>query len=413
MDAAPVISRGHNVAVFVPPVPEALAPVIAAASRRPLLILAPNADLAVRLAEHAAAGAFPVTGLERARLRLLSRPPDAVSAAVEDALELLRRSALHPERCGLLVIAWPELLDQEQLAALEAVMAEVDREAQRIIVTARPGREVEDLIERYAFKAMTYGFPPVEAPPGWAPLAPVGPARYVLSHPGRMAETRRRVLDALHPARDEDLLVISCPPTREAAEVAAHQAGAAGPVVVAEPFQLDWLRTLFRPLTPLPLPVASAHERKVASLRERLTRAVESGDLSRELLILGPLLERHDAVELAAAALKLAEGSPSGTPEPAPAPEGVAVYARLWVGIGKKDGVKPGDLVAALANEAKVPAASIGKIDVRDLFTLLELRAENAEQAVRGLTGITLRGRRLVARLDRGPGAAGRPPRRG
>lgn len=418
MDAAPVIARGHNVAVFIPPVTEAFVPVFEAVNRRPLLILAPDRDLAVRLASLAGEAGFAVSGLERACRRLGdANAPGIVASSVDDALELLERSALHPERFRALVLAWPELLDHESLAALEAVMAEADRECQRVIATAAPGPDLDGLIERYAFKAMTYGFPPVEPPEGWSPPRPSGRARYVLAHPSQFAETRRRILDALNPERDEDLLIITCPASRNDAEAAALRAPDAGPVVVAEPYQIGWLRSLFSPLVALPLPgLPHSTGRKVAGLRARLARTAEREDLTRELLVLAPLLERFDSAVLAAAALRMTEltgqiqpGSPDAPAEAA----GVPVYTRLWVGIGRKDGARPGDLVAALANDVKVPASCIGKIDVRELFTLLEIKVEHAEQAVKGLTGLTLRGRRLVARLDRGPLAGSRAPRRG
>ena len=132
-----------------------------------------------------------------------------------------------------------------------------------------------------------------------------------------------------------------------------------------------------------------------------------------------PLLERFDPALLAAAALRLAGGmgQPVGggiaaAPDAAARPD-VPSYAKIWVGVGRKDGAKPGDLVAVLAKEAKVPADAIGKIEMRDLFCLVEVRPEQAPLAVRGLTGLVLRGRRLVARVDRGPGPGpGRPPRR-
>ncbi len=92
---------------------------------------------------------------------------------------------------------------------------------------------------------------------------------------------------------------------------------------------------------------------------------------------------------------------------------GVPSFAKVWVGVGKKDNVKPGDLVGAIVNEVKVSADALGKIDVRDLFCLVEVRAEQAEKVAQGLTGVNLRGRRLTARVDRGPGPGPhRPPRR-
>jgi hypothetical protein len=44
---------------------------------------------------------------------------------------------------------------------------------------------------------------------------------------------------------------------------------------------------------------------------------------------------------------------------------------------------------------------AIGRIDVRETFSLVEVTAGTADRAVRGLTGTTIRGRRVVARLER------------
>jgi ATP-dependent RNA helicase DeaD len=63
--------------------------------------------------------------------------------------------------------------------------------------------------------------------------------------------------------------------------------------------------------------------------------------------------------------------------------------------------VRAGDLVGALVNEAGLPRNAIGRIDLRDGFTLIEIRADEAERAQRGLTGISLRGKRVSARPER------------
>ncbi len=414
MDAVPVIARGHNVAVFVPPVPDAAVPLVHAVARRPLLVLSADADAAVRLAEATGPQVFPVTGLERARRRL-APAPQTVAVGVEDALALMERSALRPAAFPSVLLAWPEQFHAAALAALEAIMTDADREAQRIVVTGAPGPALERLIERYAFKAMTYGFPPTERSEGWQPPAPLGAARYVIGRPVQLADLRRRILDHLQPDDDASVVTAPCPASREEARALAERAGGDGPVLVLAPEQLGWARELFRPLVPLPVGAAirGRLERRADALREQLARMVTEDDLTRELLLLGPLLERFDAAELAAAALRLV--AEPARAAPATPPADVPAYTRLWVGCGRKDGARPADLVAALANEGRVPAAAIGRIELRDLFALVEIRAEHAEQAVRGLTGSTIRGRRIVARVDRGPGgrratSPGSPP---
>jgi ATP-dependent RNA helicase DeaD len=87
----------------------------------------------------------------------------------------------------------------------------------------------------------------------------------------------------------------------------------------------------------------------------------------------------------------------------------VPAWAKVWVGVGRKDNVKPGDVVGAIVGETKLGGDRIGKIDIRELYTLVEIRAEDAERVASALTGANLRGRRLTARIDRGPGTSGRP----
>ncbi len=411
MDAVPVIARGHNVAVVLPPVTEALLPHLHAVTRRPAFVLAADADRAAEIADQAP-GAFAVTGFERARKRLETAPPGVVCAGVADALTLLRRSALRPASFACVVLAWPDQFDAAGITALEAVMAECDRDAQRLVLVAAAGSVADGLVERYAFKAMTYGFPPAEKASGAPAAAPVGPARYVVARPSQLAETRRRVLDALNPDDDSTLVVAPCPASRAAAAELVERAAGGSLVVLAQAHQLAWLRTLFAPLSPLPLPTAAAElEQRADALRARLAKVAESEDLDRELFLVGPLLERFDAAVLAAAALRLmdAAGAPN-RPVAAPAAPVMAGVAKVWVGIGRKDNVRPGDLVGALVNEAHVAADALGKIEVRELFSLVEVRADLAEQAAKGLSGATVRGRRLSARIDRGPGA--KPPRR-
>src|SRR5205809_2363873 len=85
--------------------------------------------------------------------------------------------------------------------------------------------------------------------------------------------------------------------------------------------------------------------------------------------------------EIAAAAVKLARGDqPLGVVEPAPerepAPPGEDGMVRLFIDAGRTNGIGPGDIVGAIANEADVPGTAIGAIDIYDRFTFLEVPAE-------------------------------------
>jgi ATP-dependent RNA helicase DeaD len=91
-------------------------------------------------------------------------------------------------------------------------------------------------------------------------------------------------------------------------------------------------------------------------------------------------------------------------------------WVRLFVGVGEKDGVGPGDLLGAISGEASLEGSKVGKIEIRDTFSLVEVLPPVAEKIIRGLNGTTIRGRAVRVDHDRGSprgrGGAGPKPRR-
>jgi len=84
---------------------------------------------------------------------------------------------------------------------------------------------------------------------------------------------------------------------------------------------------------------------------------------------------------------------------PLPAPS--AAWVRVFVNVGKKDRASAKDLVGALIREVGLAKAEIGPIDVRDTFSVVDVAPGVAERVLRQLPGVTIRGRRAQARLDR------------
>jgi len=76
--------------------------------------------------------------------------------------------------------------------------------------------------------------------------------------------------------------------------------------------------------------------------------------------------------------------------------------SKVFVGVGKRDGATPNDLVAVLTREVRVPREKIGRIELRDAYSLVELPAQEAERIASALNGATIRRKRVVARIDRG-----------
>ena len=74
---------------------------------------------------------------------------------------------------------------------------------------------------------------------------------------------------------------------------------------------------------------------------------------------------------------------------------------RVYVGAGRKAGIRPGDLVGAIANEARIDSRSIGAIEVADRFSLVEVPEEMADQIIDALRNTTIKGKRVSVRRDR------------
>ena len=71
--------------------------------------------------------------------------------------------------------------------------------------------------------------------------------------------------------------------------------------------------------------------------------------------------------------------------------------AKVWVSIGKKDGVTPADLVGALTKEVRVDRTAIGRVELRDGFCLIELPAGDADRIAQALSGKMIRKVRVTA----------------
>jgi ATP-dependent RNA helicase DeaD len=194
----------------------------------------------------------------------------------------------------------------------------------------------------------------------------------------------------------------------------------------------------------LPSPAEIAVRRR-AAFREDVLSILESGQLDPFLGLVEEMAGTHDPAELAAAAFKLAaqarEAARPGhasawaprpeaerelhAPEPAaaapsPRPAGRRTgrreqreVARLLLRVGRREGVRPADLVGAVANEANVPGEDIGDIDIYETFSFVEVPAELAEAVLTALNLTTVRGRSPRATIA-GPEELGaeRPERR-
>jgi ATP-dependent RNA helicase DeaD len=75
--------------------------------------------------------------------------------------------------------------------------------------------------------------------------------------------------------------------------------------------------------------------------------------------------------------------------------------ASLYVSVGREGGIRPSDLVGAIANELDLSARAIGSIQIGPHFSLVEVPEEIADDIVAGMRGATIKGKRVTIRRDR------------
>ncbi len=174
----------------------------------------------------------------------------------------------------------------------------------------------------------------------------------------------------------------------------------------------------------------TAHDVRAKQLevtRVALREAVLGGDLDGYRVIVESLAEELDLMDIATAAVKLAHlaggganpgtepelsaptsSTSSGRPQPrekrartgASTRKAGSDMARIYIGAGRKDNMRPADLVGAITNEAKIEAGQIGAIEITDKFSLVELPEDLVPAVVTALRAARIKGKRQTVRRD-------------
>ena len=148
------------------------------------------------------------------------------------------------------------------------------------------------------------------------------------------------------------------------------------------------------PPPPAPRPVHSAAaERPLPRRRERAprARAVESDDSS-------PTMPSYTVAEPPRQAGS--EMAPAERGDPGPLREGADGFLQLFINVGKREGVAPGDLQKLLSEAGIAPENTAG-IRVRDRMSFVQVRKELFDRAVTAFAGRVFGGRPVMAELAR------------
>ncbi|HJZ48872.1 MAG TPA: DEAD/DEAH box helicase [Roseiflexaceae bacterium] len=218
-------------------------------------------------------------------------------------------------------------------------------------------------------------------------------------------------------------------------EIYVHRIGRTGragrtgcAITLVTPRERRMLRSIERmtgaPIQRLRLPtISDVVARRRESFKETLRETITGGGLEPYMIMAEDLGEEFSPTDLAAAAFKLLldqslvetedklaeqerfEDERDGRRRRGPRDFGPERgMTRLYIDAGRDDGVRPADIVGAIANEAGIPGRAIGAIELFERFALVEVPGNLSEKVLRALKRTTIRGRKIspsVARPQR------------
>ncbi|MCC7435361.1 MAG: DEAD/DEAH box helicase [Methanoregulaceae archaeon] len=166
--------------------------------------------------------------------------------------------------------------------------------------------------------------------------------------------------------------------------------------------------------------VADIASRRRAAFVDSLREALDAKEFDALLPSVAELAEEYDALEVAAAAMHLLWKERHQVEHVETEEESFADFGqpemgmiRIYVGMGRQDGLRPGDLVGCITNEAGLIGKQIGVIDILDRAAFVEVPATEGQRVVDALTNAKLRNRKVKVRLAEpafsDPGSAGAP----
>jgi ATP-dependent RNA helicase DeaD len=176
--------------------------------------------------------------------------------------------------------------------------------------------------------------------------------------------------------------------------------------------------------------VADLRTRRLEMLRASLRETLLEEEHERFRVVVETLSDEFDLMDIALAAVKLAfdaggaeadeehdipeagfaAGEGTGAPgrggrggrpgERAPRRGMGGPTARIFIGAGRQAGIRPQDLVGAIANEAGIRGNEIGAIEINERNSIVEVSQTVAQNVISALRGTTLKGRKVTVRMD-------------
>ena len=159
--------------------------------------------------------------------------------------------------------------------------------------------------------------------------------------------------------------------------------------------------------------VDKVNEVKQDKFIRSIESVIENGDLGENRILAGKLIDKgYDAETIIAAMIKklvkfdLSEGRDLNDiiPERKKSQRGMGKLEnteRFHVNLGKKQGVRPGDILGAVAGECDIPGCDIGEIEVLDNFSFFTAAREHKHRILDRMNGSQIKGMDVVVELSK------------
>ncbi len=137
---------------------------------------------------------------------------------------------------------------------------------------------------------------------------------------------------------------------------------------------------------------------KTEKILKRLSDVIANEDLTSMVNVIEDHINNEDysSLELAAAFLKTALGSDQTEQTidfgDTGAKDGMV---RLFINIGKKQNVRPSDILGAIAGESGMPGKLVGTIDIFDKYTFVEVPKEFASEVLNAMEHVKIKGKEI------------------
>ena len=213
-------------------------------------------------------------------------------------------------------------------------------------------------------------------------------------------------------------------------------------ITLAEPRELRLLKNIERvtkqriDIAKIPT-VEDLRARRLEHTKSAIRQSAMGGDLERFRSVIESLADEFDIMEVVLAAVKLAHETTVGNesdeetiPDMSARPDrdrndrydradsyarrpGKPVdrpharrtqgegMTRVFIGAGRSAGIRPQDLVGAIANEAGLTGRDIGSIEISDRFSLVEVPEAAADNVIAALSESTIKGKKATVRRER------------